>query len=773
MSNQIQVISGDKVVDLDIESTTKLSLSSGELVDLSQLDIDSVKIINDQVIQVTLANGEKLTLTLSDAEAGTNFDTGIAAGFGLILPSDLQLSNVARFKVTDTSINSFNIEATVYESSPPLVLYKNTTEGPQIVGSNQQETIGYIEEEAIEAESITFADLVPRENSQLVLTANATITEQSTSITYTATLSAAADGNVQVTLSNGDAITILDGVTTGSVTTPVVADEDAHLDANTISANILAVSGTSAAFITIDTSVANTLIEDTIDVTTLTLSATQSVTEAETAITYTATLSNAADTDVTITLSNGDTISIIAGNTTGSVISSVVADEDALIDATSISTQINMASGGNFESLVIDNTAAVTVVNDTIDVTTVSLTSTASITEADTEITYTATLSNVAAADVIITLSNGDSITIASGSASGSVISAITADEDVQLDATSISANIASASGGGFESLVIDNTSAVTAVTDTIDTTTVSLSATPSITEAASSVTYTASLTSATQGDITVTLSNGDTIVIADGATSGSVVSAVTPNEDIYQDATSINASISAATGGNFESLVVDSSLAVTAITDTIDSTTVSLSATPSITEADTAITYTATLSAVTSGDVVVNLSNGDSITIADGNSIGTVTTAVTADEDVYLDATSISASISSASGGNFEQLDINASSAVTAVSDTINGSTVSLTATPAISEADTVVTYTAALTSAAQGAVTVSLSNGDSITIADGATVRTAATALGIEVGTAYNHLQSIGKKLGTRSVTHSLVAALRSELITLHPST
>ena len=55
--------------------------------------------------------------------------------------------------------------------------------------------------------------------------------------------------------------------------------------------------------------------------------------------------------------------------------------------------------------------------------------------------------------------------------------------------------------------------------------------------------------------------------------------------------------------------------------------------------------------------------------------------------------------------------------------------------------------------------------------TIADGATVRTAATALGIEVGTAYNHLQSIGKKLGTRSTTHSLVAALRSELITLHP--
>ncbi|WCN17800.1 hypothetical protein GV053_12505 [Marinomonas mediterranea MMB-1] len=57
-------------------------------------------------------------------------------------------------------------------------------------------------------------------------------------------------------------------------------------------------------------------------------------------------------------------------------------------------------------------------------------------------------------------------------------------------------------------------------ITDTTDDTTVSLSATGSITEAGGTVTYTAELTSAAEGDVTVTLSNGETITIADGENS-------------------------------------------------------------------------------------------------------------------------------------------------------------------------------------------------------------------------------------------------------------
>ncbi|WCN09656.1 hypothetical protein GV055_12405 [Marinomonas mediterranea] len=135
---------------------------------------------------------------------------------------------------------------------------------------------------------------------------------------------------------------------------------------------------------------------------------------------------------------------------------------------------------------------------------------------------------------------------------------------------------------------------------------------------------------------MTVTLSNGETITIADGETQGTVDVVVAADEDVYVDADSISASISGATGGNFENLVVDSTPATTQITDTTDDTTVSLSATGSITEAGGTVTYTAELTSAAEGDVTVTLSNGETITIADGETQGTVDVVVAADEDVY-----------------------------------------------------------------------------------------------------------------------------------------
>ncbi len=48
-------------------------------------------------------------------------------------------------------------------------------------------------------------------------------------------------------------------------------------------------------------------------------------------------------------------------------------------------------------------------------------------------------------------------------------------------------------------------------------------------------------------------------------------------------------------------------------------------------------------------GAVTVTLDNGKTITIADGQTSGSVDVTVAADEDVYLDATSMSAAITSA----------------------------------------------------------------------------------------------------------------------------
>jgi Ca2+-binding RTX toxin-like protein len=394
------------------------------------------------------------------------------------------------------------------------------------------------------------------------------------------------------------------------------------------------------------------------------------------------------------------------------------------LDVSSISATISSATGGNFEQIAINPAPAVTQVLDTTDATVVSLSATPSITEAGGVITYTATLTSAAHAPVVITLSNNQQITIANGATSGSLDVTVDSTEDVYSDASSISMTITGAIGGNFELLTINPAPAVTQVTDTIDATAISLSATPSITEAATSITYTATLASAAHAAVVVTLSNGLVINIANGATSGSASYPVVANEDVYLDVSSVSATISSAVGGNFELISINPAPAVTQITDTINATTVSLGANlSSITEAGGVITYTATLSNAAQGPVTVTLSNGQQITIANGATTGTVDYTVVSNEDVYIDASSISTTITNATGGNFEQLNINPAPAVTLVTDTITAATVSLSATSSVTEAGGVITYTATLSNAAQGPVTVTLSNGQQITIANNAT--------------------------------------------------
>src|SRR3546814_15181236 len=76
---------------------------------------------------------------------------------------------------------------------------------------------------------------------------------------------------------------------------------------------------------------------------------------------------------------------------------------------------------------------------------------------------------------------------------------------------------------------------------------------------------------------MTVTLANGAVINIAAGASSGTAVVAA-PTDDAYIDADSVSATISSSTGGNFENLITNGAAASTSISDTLDSTTVTLS---------------------------------------------------------------------------------------------------------------------------------------------------------------------------------------------------
>jgi hypothetical protein len=531
------------------------------------------------------------------------------------------------------------------------------------------------------------------------------------SITYTATLGAAAQADTFVTLSNGSVITIGSGASSGTVSVAARTDDSYDQGTTTVTASISSATGGNFETLTVSGGAASTTVVDDEDATSVSLAATGGGTEGQ-SITYTATLGAAAQADTFVTLSNGSVITIGSGASSGTV--SVAARTDDSYDqgTTTVTASISSATGGNFETLTVSGGAASTTVVDDEDATSVSLAATGGGTEGQ-SITYTATLGAAAQADTFVTLSNGSVITIGSGASSGTVSVAARTDDSYDQGTTTVTASISSATGGNFETLTVSGGAASTTVVDDEDATSVSLAATGGGTEG-QSITYTATLGAAAQADTFVTLSNGSVITIGSGASSGTVSVAARTDDSYDQGTTTVTASISSATGGNFETLTVSGGAASTTVVDDEDATSVSLAATGGGTEGQS-ITYTATLGAAAQADTFVTLSNGSVITIGSGASSGTVSVAARTDDSYDQGTTTVTASISSATGGNFETLTVSGGAASTTVVDDEDATSVSLTGGPGatVVEGSTATGYVLTLGNTPVSDVTVTLSYG------------------------------------------------------------
>ncbi|MGU9813765.1 beta strand repeat-containing protein, partial [Pseudomonas sp. LF052] len=679
--------------------------------------------VNTTITNATGGNFENLatnpapaTTTITDSIDTTTVtltaDPSVVEGGNITYTATL--TNPAQTAVTVTLSNgqTINIEAgkssgTVVFETPANDVYNN---GSTVNTTITNATGGNFENLATNPAPATTTITDSIDTTTVTLTATPSVVEGGT-ITYTATLTNPAQTAVAVTLSNGQTINIEAGKSSGSVVFHTPAN-DVYNNGSTVNTTITNATGGNFENLATNPAPATTTITDSIDTTTVTLTATPSVVEGGN-ITYTATLTNPAQTAVTVTLSNGQTINIEAGKSSGSVVFHTPAN-DVYNNGSTVNTTITNATGGNFENLATNPAPAVTTITDSIDTTTVTLTADPSVVEGG-NITYTATLTNPAQTAVTVTLSNGQTINIEAGKSSGTVVFETPAN-DVYNNGSTVNTTITNATGGNFENLATNPAPATTTITDSIDTTTVTLTADPSVVEGGN-ITYTATLTNPAQTAVTVTLSNGQTINIEAGKSSGSVVFH-TPANDVYNNGSTVNTTITNATGGNFENLATNPTPATTTITDSIDTTTVTLTADPSVVEGGN-ITYTATLTNPAQTAVTVTLSNGQTINIEAGKSSGSVVFHTPAN-DVYNNGSTVNTTITNATGGNFENLATNPAPATTTITDSIDTTTVTLTATPSVVEGGNI-TYTATLTNPAQTAVTVTLSNGQTINIEAG----------------------------------------------------
>ena len=450
---------------------------------------------------------------------------------------------------------------------------------------------------------------------------------------------------------------------------------------------------------------------------------------------FTATLSRAARRSASVTLRVGEvdyTIEIPKGSTSGTISVPNPNTEDAYLDAGTLTATATGFSGGGFDRVYYRDVSATANISDTIDTTTVSLSATDG-KEGDANISFTVTLDNAARTAATATVTANDksyTVTIPAGKSSATVSVPNPNTEDVYLDASTLTASVTAFEGGDFEAVDFSKASATANISDTVDTTTVSLSATDGK-EGDDTVAFTVSLSSPAQTAATATVNANDTpyTVTIPAGKSSATVSVPNPNtEDVYLDASTLTASVTAFEGGDFEAVDFSKASATANISDTVDTTTVSLSATDGK-EGDANISFTVSLSnaARTAATATVRVGGTDcAVTIPAGKSSATVSVPNPYTNDPYIGARTLTGTVTAFEGGDFEAVDFSKASATATIADTIDTTTVSLSAPSAIDRKAESVNITITLSKPAQTAATATVNaNGKpyTVNIAAGAT--------------------------------------------------
>jgi VCBS repeat-containing protein len=264
---------------------------------------------------------------------------------------------------------------------------------------------------------------------------------------------------------------------------------------------------------------------------TLTISATDSVAETGGVVTYTATVTQAPVSPLTVTLSNGQVITIAAGQLTGSVNVTFADANDAYINAHTVTVSVTGTSGGQGLVITTDPAPAVTTVTDTIDPTQVTITApTGTVTEG-TSVTYTISVANAPQTNLVLTLSDGNTVTIEAGKTSvdytvnvGDANHGGRADDIYAQGTTTTTLTVTGVSNGAngnLESVVTTGATVTTSIVDNTTETQIGFSAhTASVNEGAAA-TYTVNVPTTT-APLTLTLSYSGTAVPGADVTPGS-----------------------------------------------------------------------------------------------------------------------------------------------------------------------------------------------------------------------------------------------------------
>ncbi|SPO62365.1 conserved protein of unknown function [Pseudomonas inefficax] len=598
----------------------------------------------------------------------------------------------------------------------------------------------------------------------LTLTGNAV--QEGNTTTITGTLSHPAGQAFTVTLSNGQTLTFAKDATTATTAPFVAQSDDVFKDGETQTISVTNAGNHN--FENLNTSATTTLtVTDTINTVKAELSISPNPAVEGQAVTYTITLTGPAGADLSqhgglsIALSNGEVINIPAGQVSASQTANLADDVYVGSSAPSIAiTGITEQGTGTqvFENLIKGDSVTLQITDEPGtpgnpgtpgtpnggDAVTLTLTGNA--VQEGGQTTITGTLSHPAGQAFTVTLSNGQTLSFAKDATTATTAPFVAQSDDVFKDGETQTVSVIDAGSHNFENL---NTSATTTVTvsDTVDIVKAELSISPNPAVEGQAVTYTITLTGPAGADLTqhgglsIALSNGEVINIPAGQISASQTANLA--DDVYVGSSTPSIAISGiieqGTGKQvFENLVKGDPV-ILQITD--EPGTPGNPGTPGTPNGGDEVTLTLTGNAVQEGNTTtitgtlshpagqaftVTLSNGQTLTFAEGAHTATTAPFVAQSDDVFKDGETQTISVIDAGSHNFENLNTSATTTVT-VSDTVDSVKAELSISPNPAVEGQAVTYTITLTGPAgadlsqHGGLSIALSNGEVINVPAG----------------------------------------------------
>ncbi|MGN8359368.1 immunoglobulin-like domain-containing protein, partial [Pseudomonas sp. SMN11] len=355
--------------------------------------------------------------------------------------------------------------------------------------------------------------------------------------------------------------------------------------------------------------------------------------------------------------------------------------EDVYVDGSAVTATVTAINGGNFEATSVTGATATVAITDTETPVTVTVTA-HDATEADAKVNFDFQLSHkpqdgypTSLAVLVGTVTYTVSI---DANGKGTLAVANPNGEDYYNDASTLTAKVIGGTGGNFEKIETGAT-ATANIADTETPVTVAVTANNAV-EGDPFVNFEFQLSHAPQSGYPASLTvnvEGTIYTVALNASGYGTLDVVNTNvEDVYKDVSTVTATVTSINGGNFEKGDVNGAQATAIVADTINSTTVKVTA-DAATEADSTVTFHFELSNVPKGSgatiLTVNVAGSLYQVTVDAAGKGVLSVTNPNSEDVFKDASTLTATVTNVTGGNYEKVDYTGATATANIADTID----------------------------------------------------------------------------------------------------